>query len=95
MGMDSMGMELVRTRMPPTLRKPALAEEDGVDSGGVGREACVLSHQGLYLKLLIRKKTVDDGDDADDDADQHGTAAERRPQQRRGPGGLRINLGRE
>ena len=56
MGMDSMGMELVRTRMPPTLRKPALAEEDGVDSGGVGGEACVLSHQGLYLKLLIRKK---------------------------------------
>ena len=81
--------------MSLTLRKPALAEEDGVDSGGVGGEACVLSHQGLYLKLLIRKKTVDDGDDADDDADQHGTAAERRPQQRRGPGGLRINLGRE
>ena len=38
-GMDSMGMELVRTRMPPTLRKPALAEEHSVDSGGVSGEA--------------------------------------------------------
>ena len=95
-GMDSMGMELVRMRMSPTLRKPALAEEDGVDSGGVGGEACVLSHQGLYLKLLIRKKTVDDGDDAYVDGDQHGTAAEPRPRQRHGPGGwVGINLGRE
>ena len=51
-GMDSMGMvrmmKLVRMRMPPTLRKPALAKEDGVDSGGVGGEACVISHQGLH-----------------------------------------------
>ena len=47
MQMDLMGMELVRMRMPLTLRKPALAEEDGVDSGGVGGEACVISHQGL------------------------------------------------
>ena len=54
MQMDLMGMELVRmmklvrTRMPPTLRKSALAEEDGVDSGSVGGEACVISHQDFY-----------------------------------------------
>ena len=48
---------------------------------------------GIISKSLIRKKTIDDGDDAhDDDADQHETAAERRPRQRRGPGGLRIRL---
>ena len=120
-----MGMELVRMRMPRTLRKPALAEEDGVDSGGVGGEACVISHQGLhqnnwsekktlshirtYIKVIdqkkniishqglyrnhwTEKKTVDDGDDADVDADQHGTAAEPRPRQRHAPGGLRIRI---
>ena len=64
MGMDSMGMELVRmmklarTRMPPTLRKPALAEEDGIDSGGVGGEACVISHQGLYRTHCSEKKRL-------------------------------------
>ena len=42
--------------MPPTLRKPALAEEDGVDSGGVGGEACVISHQGLYRTHCSEKK---------------------------------------
>ena len=78
--------------MPPTLRKPALAEEDGVDSGGVGGEACVISHQGLYRTHCSEKKEVDDGDDTNNDADQHGTAAERRPRQRRGPDESRVRL---
>ena len=52
-----MKVELVRTRMPRTLRKPALAEEDGVDSGSVGGEACVISHQGFYIEIIEQKKT--------------------------------------
>ena len=51
-----------------------------------------LSHIRTYIEIIEQKKKVDDGDDAYDDADQHGTAAERRPRQRRGPGGLRIRL---
>ena len=53
-----------------------------------------LSHIRAYIELIVqKKKEVDDGDDTNNDADQHGTAAERRPRQRRGPGGLRIRLG--
>ena len=56
-----------------------------------------LYHIRAYIEIIEqKKKTVDDGDDAyddaNDDADQHGTAAERRPRQRRGPGWLRIRI---
>ena len=51
-----------------------------------------LSHIRTNIELIVQGKTVVDGDDAIDDADQHGTAAGRRPRQRRGPDESRVRL---